>query len=255
MFAAGRVAPALRGRQSCRTNDRSRPTARRTSSGRARGSRASNKPFPRASLLHRAPNEIYRVDARALGGERFLEKWLSGKFCWRVHRKGILKARRTIFYHDATVYAPACHSSFPTWLKSVFGTVVGWPTCWVRSYDSCDMEHAAPGSVLRASRSSNASSGPPGPPAGGRGKDGRIHNDSSRYSTAAQREVASLCLYICCHHFLYISILCWRDCRDQRTPRVTILKWHGPRAPGLPSCRTRSAPSQDGAHGEPRIAY
>ena len=34
MFAAGRVAPALRGRQSCRTNDRPRPTARRTSSGR-----------------------------------------------------------------------------------------------------------------------------------------------------------------------------------------------------------------------------
>ena len=35
-------------------------------------------------------------------------------------------------------------------------------------------------------------------------------NDSSRHSTAAQRDVASLCLYICCHHFLYISILCWR---------------------------------------------
>ena len=94
--------------------------------------------------------------------------------------------------------------------KLFFGTVVGWLTCWVRSYGSCDMEHAAPGSVLRASRSSNASSGLPGPPAGGRGKDGRIHNDSSRYSPAAEREVASLCLYICCHHFLYISILCWR---------------------------------------------
>ena len=85
--------------------------------------------------------------------------------------------------------------------KLLFGTVVGWLTCWVRSYDSCDMEHAAPGSVLRASRSSNASSRLPGPPAGGRGKDGRIHNDSSRYSTAAQREVAPLCLYIYCHHF------------------------------------------------------
>ena len=82
-----------------------------------------------------------------------------------------------------------------------FGTVVGWLTCWVVSYDSCDMEHAAPGSVLRASRSSNASFGLPGPPAGGRGKDSRIHNDSARHSTAAQREVASLCLYICCHHF------------------------------------------------------
>jgi len=29
-------------------------------------------------------------------------------------------------------------------------------------------------------------------------------------------------------------------CRDQRT-RVTVLKWRGSRAPGLPSCRTRSA--------------
>ena len=94
--------------------------------------------------------------------------------------------------------------------KLFLGVVVSWLTCWVRSYESCDMEHAAPGNVLRASGSSNASSGPPGPPAGGRGKDGRIHNESSRYSTAAQRDVASLCLCICCHHFLYISILCWR---------------------------------------------
>ena len=77
MFAAGRVAPALRGRQSCRTNDRSRPTARRTSSGRARGSRASNKPCPRASLLHRVPNKRNRVDARAFGREWFLESWSS----------------------------------------------------------------------------------------------------------------------------------------------------------------------------------
>ena len=79
MFAAGRVAPALRRRQSRRTNDRSRPTARRTSSGRARGSRASNKPCPRASLLHRAPNKRNRVDARAFGREWFLESWSSGR--------------------------------------------------------------------------------------------------------------------------------------------------------------------------------
>ena len=66
--------PAMRARQSCRTNDRSRPTARRTSSGCARGSLASSKPCPRASLLHRAPiDERSRVDARALGRERFLE--------------------------------------------------------------------------------------------------------------------------------------------------------------------------------------
>ena len=76
------------------------------------------------------------------------------------------------------------------------------------------MEHAAlVGSVLRASESPDASSGLPGPPAGGRGKDGRIHIDKLRHSTVALREVASLCLYICCHHFLYISILCWRGRR------------------------------------------
>ena len=167
MFAAGRVAPALRGRQSCRTNDRSRPTARRTSSGRARGSRASNKPCPRASLLHRVPNKRNRVDARAFGREWFLEKWPSGQVCWCLYREVILKVRRTIFPHDFTMHAPASHSSFLTWLKVFFGTVVGWLTCWVRSYGSCDMEHAAPGSVLRASRSSNASSGLPGPPTGG----------------------------------------------------------------------------------------
>ena len=50
------------------------------------------------------------------------------------------------------------------------------------------MEHAASGSVLRASRSSNVSSGLPGPPAGGRGKDGRIHNDSSRSMAQRLRE-------------------------------------------------------------------
>ena len=120
MFAAGRVAPALRGRQSCRTNDRSRPTARRTSSGRARGSRASNKPCPRASLLHRVPNKRNRVDARAFGREWFLESWSSGRVCWRVHREVILKVRRTIFPHDVTVHAPASHSSFLTWIKVVF---------------------------------------------------------------------------------------------------------------------------------------
>ena len=219
MFAAGRVAPALRGRQSFRTNDRSRPTARRTSSGRARGSRASNKPCPRASLLHRVPNKRNRVDARAFGREWFLEKWSSGKFCWCVHREVMRKVRRTIFPHDFKMYAPASHSSFLTWLKSVFGTVVGWLTCWVRSYDSYDMEHAAPGSVLRASRSPNASSGLPGPPAGGRGKDGRIHNSCSRCSTAAQREVASLCLCTVVITFLYISSLCWRVVRVKTANR------------------------------------
>ena len=142
MFAAGRVPHALRGRQSCRTNDRSRPTARRTSSGRARGSRASNKPWPRASLLYRVPNKRNRVDARALGREWFLEKWLSGKFCWRVHREVIRKVRWTIFSYGVKVYAPASHSSFLTWLKVFFGTVVGWLTCWVRSYGSC-LRHGA----------------------------------------------------------------------------------------------------------------
>ena len=121
MFAARRVAPAMRGRQSCRTIDRSRPTARRTSSGHARGIRASNKPCPRApSLLHHAPDEINRVDARALGREWFLEKRPSGRVCWCVHREVILKVRRTIFLHGITMHAPACHSSFLTWIKLVF---------------------------------------------------------------------------------------------------------------------------------------
>ena len=120
MFAAGRVAPALRGRQSCRTNDRSRPTARRTSSGRARGSRASNKPCPRAPLLYRAPNERNRVDARALSREWLLESWSSGKICWWVHLGVMWKVRRTIFPHDAKVYPSASHSSFLTWIKVVF---------------------------------------------------------------------------------------------------------------------------------------
>ena len=71
MFAAGRVAPAMRERHFFRTNDRSRPRARRTSSGRARGSRASNKLCPRTPLLFLAPNERNRVDARALGRECF----------------------------------------------------------------------------------------------------------------------------------------------------------------------------------------
>ena len=37
--------------------------------------------------------------------------------------------------------------------------------------------------------------------------------DRVRWTTVLQsydKAVASLCLYICFHHFLYISILCWR---------------------------------------------
>ena len=120
MFAAGRVAPTLRGRQSCRTNDRSRPTARRTSSGRARGSRASNKPCPRASLLHRVPNKRNRVDARAFGREWFLESWSVGEVRPTLYREVILKVRRTIFPHDVTVQGRKSHSSFLTWIKVVF---------------------------------------------------------------------------------------------------------------------------------------
>ena len=120
MFVAGRVAPALRGRHSCRTNDRSRPTARRTSSGRARGSRASNKPCPRASLLHRAPNERNRVDARALGREWFLESWSVGEVRPTPHREVILKDPATIFPHDVTMRGRKSHSSFLTWIKVVF---------------------------------------------------------------------------------------------------------------------------------------
>ena len=124
--------------------------------------------------------------------------------------------------------------------KLFFGTVVGWLTCWVRSYDSCDMEHAAPGSVLRASRSSNASSGLPGPPAGGRGKDGRIHNSCSRCSTAAQREVASLCLCTVVITFLYISSLCWRERTTDDTTPTTTRKKNPPRTQPRELARRRS---------------
>ena len=171
MFAAGRVAPALRGRQSCRTNDRSRPTARRTSSGRARGSRASNKPCPRASLLHRVPNKRNRVDARAFGREWFLESWFSGQWASRggVYREVILKGRRTIFLYDVTIHASSAPSSFLAWIKGFFGDgrrlahLLDRGVRLLRHGASICMEHAAPGSVLRASRSSNASSGPPRP--------------------------------------------------------------------------------------------
>ena len=167
MFAAGRVAPALRGRQSCRTNDRSRPTARRTSSGRARGSRASNKPCPRASLLHRVPNKRNRVDARAFGREWFLESWFSGRDAVACTVKSCGKSGGRSFHMTSRWTHQHLTHRFSPGSKLFFGTVVGWLACWVRSYDSCDMEHAAPGSVLRASRSSNASSGLPGPPTGG----------------------------------------------------------------------------------------
>ena len=96
---------------------------------------------------------------------------------------------------------PRLRHRFSPGSKLLFGTVVGWLTCWVMSYGSCDMEHAAPESVLRASKSPNASSELPGPPAGGRIKEGRYLTISSRHSTPAQLEAASLCLYFCCHHF------------------------------------------------------
>ena len=165
VIAAGRVAPAMRGRQHFQTNDRSRPTARRTSSSHARGSRASNKPCPRASLLHHAPNERNRVDARAFGQERFLEKWPSGRVCATVYRKVIL-VRRTISMTPRRTVAHLTRRFSPG-SKLFLGTVVGWLTCWVVSYDSCDIAHAVLESVLRTSGAPDASSAPPGPPAGG----------------------------------------------------------------------------------------
>ena len=64
---------------------------------------------------------------------------------------------------------------------------------------ACSVPRTHPPTVQR----SNASSGLPTQPAGRRPRsdDGRIITMSPRHSTAAQREVASLCLYICCHHF------------------------------------------------------
>ena len=73
MFAAGRVSPALRGRKSSRTNDRSRPTARRTSSGRARGSRASNsdkRNLPRPAVFLGGYGRFVAVTAEAFAASR-----------------------------------------------------------------------------------------------------------------------------------------------------------------------------------------
>ena len=79
------------------------------------------------------------------------------------------------------------------------------------------------------------------------GKAGRIHNDSSRYSTAAQREVASLCLYICCHRFLYISILCWRATKKTPTPCL----WQAPASTLLAPIKPKGKPGRPfvRAHG------
>ena len=149
------------------------------------------------------------------------------------------KIVRRSFHMTSRCTPPRLPHRFSPGSKLFFGTVVGWLTCWVRSYDSCDMEHAALGNVFRASRSSNASSGLPGPPAGGRGEDGRIHNDSSRLSTAAERKVASPCLYTDIITFLYISSLCWRalcrcamSCRRFRIRLWTVFEdsvavWRG----------------------------
>ena len=59
--------------------------------------------------------------------------------------------RRSFHMTSRCTHPPLPHRFSPG-SKLFFGTVVGWLTCWVRSYDSCDMEHAAPGSVLRASK-------------------------------------------------------------------------------------------------------
>ena len=40
--------------------------------------------------------------------------------CCRVYREVMWKVRRTIFPYDATVHATLSHSSFLTWLKSIF---------------------------------------------------------------------------------------------------------------------------------------
>ena len=134
------------------------------------------------------------------------------EICWCLHREVILKVRRTIFLHGATMQA-ATHSSFLTWTKVVFRD--GRRLAHLLGRVVRLLRHGARRAAERApcpgiTESPDASSGLPGPPADGRGKDGRVHNDKLRHSSGAQREVESLCLYICCHHFLHISILCWR---------------------------------------------
>ena len=65
----------------------------------------------------------------------------------------ILKVQRTIFYtwrHDVLILDSLIVSHLGQ--SFFFGTDVVWLAFWVVSYDSCDMEHAALGSVFRASR-------------------------------------------------------------------------------------------------------
>ena len=76
-----------------------------------------------------------------------------------MHRKMILKVRRTIFSYGATVHSPSTPSSFLTWIKYIFGTDVGWLTFWVVSYN-CSEHSRRPALVavavaLAAATSSN----------------------------------------------------------------------------------------------------
>ena len=105
------------------TNDRSRPTARRTSSGRARGSRASNKPCPRASLLHRVPNKRNRVDARAFGREWFLENWSSKRDAGACKAKACEKPGGRSFHMPSLYRHQHLTHRFSPGSKLFFGTV------------------------------------------------------------------------------------------------------------------------------------
>ena len=79
----------------------------------------TNRALERRSCIAYQTRETGLTQGR-LAESGFLEKCPVENFCCRVHRKVILKVRRTIFSHDFTVYATAPHSSFLTWIKVVF---------------------------------------------------------------------------------------------------------------------------------------
>ena len=105
-----------------------------------------------------------------------------------MHLGVMWKVRRTIFPHDAKVYSPSTPSSFLTWLKSAFrdgrrlAHLLGQVVRLLRHHGARRAGERAP--CLEIIQRS----GLPGPPAGGRGKDGRIQNGSSRYSPAAHEK-------------------------------------------------------------------
>ena len=129
-----------------------------------------------------------------------------------MYREVILKVRRTIFSHDVTVHAISAPSSFLTWLKSVFRD--GRRLAHLLDRAVRLLRHGARRAGERAPCleiiQRQLRTPRPAEQAAEVKMVGYI-TISSRHSPAAQREVAPLCLYICCHHFFVhlLVVLAW----------------------------------------------